>query len=322
MIPSFGTLFGEELPAYFTMLITAFAVCTWVAVRWANGGRFDREVMIDLSLASLVTGVAGARIAHVIFDGYLMDYVHLCTDHTLVDWHVTQGQCLSESIQGSWDAARGVCHPTQQDCFAWLRFWQGGLTWYGGMIGALAYAMHLVRKEGVPRLKVLDLGSIMLPLGLFFGRLGCWFGGCCFGQVSDSWVAVSFPSWSPASEQQWRAGLLASPDLPSLHVLPNQLFESGGSLLIALFVLTFAHPRKRFDGEPFCVSVGLYAILRFVLEFFRADDRGFYGPFTTSQWISLALLAFVAVFWTRARAFAASRRVASERDLTASFAPA
>lgn len=313
MIPVFASLFGEDLPAYFTMLTCAFLACTWFAVRWAKRSRLDHEVLIDLALISVITGVGGARIAHVLFDGYLMDYVHLCTDYTQVSWRITEAQCVSEGVQGSWDAAAQVCHPTQQDCFAWARFWAGGLTWYGGMIGAVGYAMVFFKKEGFPRLKALDLAGLVLPLGLFFGRLGCWFGGCCFGLTTDHALGVSFPPFSPASEQQWRDHLLASPAMESLHVWPTQLMESVGSLLIAFVAIGFVHPRKRFDGQVFCVSMTLYALLRFGLEFLRADDRGIYGGLATSQWISILLVAFVAVVWVRAKAYADAGRQRLDR---------
>ena len=310
MIPSFGSVFGEEIPAYFAMLTCAFLACTWFAVRWAKRVGHDHEVLIDLALYSVITGVAGARLAHVLFDGMFMDYVHLCTDYTQVGWEITRGQCESEWVQGNWDAAANVCRPAEQDCFAWLRFWQGGLTWYGGMVGGVGWAMYFLKKEGFSRLGALDLGGNVLPLGLFFGRMGCWFGGCCFGQPhDDTWWTVSFPGWSPASESQWRAHLLEEPSLPSLEVIPTQLLEAGGCLLIAFFVIGWMHPRKRFTGQVFLVSIFLYALLRFILEFFRADDRGGAFSLATSQWISLVLFGLIAAAWPRFQAFAASERV-------------
>lgn len=307
MIPVFLSVRGEDLPAYFTMLMAAFAACTWFAVRWSKRIGRDHEVMIDLALYSIISGVAGARLAHVLFDGFLMDYVHLCTDFTLVDWRIPREECEAEWVQGIWDEANAVCHPAEGDCFAALRFWQGGLTWYGGMAGGVGYAMYFLKKEGFPRLEALDLGGNVLPLGLFFGRLGCWFGGCCFGLPTESGWGVVFPGWSPASETQWREGLLDSAGLPSLPVIPAQLLEAGGSLLIAFFVIGWLHPRKRFTGEVFCVSIALYAILRFFLEFLRADDRGDYG-LMTSQWISLGLLVAIGWGWSRLKAHAERRR--------------
>lgn len=295
MIPTFGEIFGEPIPAYFAMLMAAFVACTWIAVRWAKQEKRDHDVFIDLALISLITGVAGSRIAHVLFDGFFMDYVHLCTDPSQVTWLITEEQCRSEWVAGVWDGA--ACHPSEGDCFAWAKFWQGGLTWYGGLVGGVGYAMYFLKKEGFPRIKALDLAGMFLPVGLFFGRMGCWFGGCCFGQPTDAWFGVSFPPWSPASEAQWRAHLLDHPSHESLPVIPTQLLEGGGSLLIAFVIIGLVQPRKRFEGQTFLVSMVLYAVLRFVLEIFRADDRGGIGAVTTSQWISVVIVAACAVAW-------------------------
>lgn len=320
MIPTFGEMFGEPMPAYFVMLMAAFAACTGIGVRWAKRENRDHDVLIDLALISLITGVAGARMAHVLFDGYLLDYVHLCTDPAQVAWRITEEQCASDFVQGRWDAAAGVCRPVERDCFAWARFWQGGLTWYGGMVLGVGYAMHFLKKEGFPRLKALDLGGMILPVGLFFGRLGCWFGGCCFGRPTDGWWGVSFPPWSPASEKQWQLGLLPHPSYPSLPVIPTQLLEAGGSLAIAFITIGWIQPRKRFDGQTFCVSMVLYAVLRFVLELFRADDRGGALALSTSQWIGILIVAGAIAFWPvlRRRAEAErARRLASAAPETA-----
>ena len=304
------SIFGERIPSYFAALCCAFVFCTWFAVRWAKRIRLDHDVLIDLSLISVITGVAGARIAHVLFDGYLMDYVHMCTDYTQVGWQVTRGYCESDLVQGVWDEAAQVCHPSGPDCFAWAKFWQGGLTWYGGMFLAVGYAMYFLRKEGFPQLKALDLAGNVLPLGLFFGRMGCFFGGCCFGQPTDHWIGVVFPEWSPASEQQWRHHLLEEPSLPSLPVLPAQLFEGFGSLLIALFAIGYLHPRKRFDGHTFCISMTLYAVLRFGLEALRDDQRGGLLALSTSQWIGIVIVVGVAFFWRWASQRAERERAA------------
>lgn len=297
MIPQFGSLFGEPIPAYFAMLMTGFIVAFGLMAWWAKRSGFDHDVMIDLGLVSLIAGVAGARILHVFVDGYFMDYVHLCTDPSLVGWQITQGQCAA--VEGLWDAAANVCRPAEGDCFAWAKFWQGGLVWYGGLLGGGAYGIYFLHKERFPVLKGLDMAGVGLPLGVFFGRLGCWFGGCCFGMHGDHFSAVSFPPWSPASEAHFREGLLSTPALPSLPVLPMQLYEAAGCLLIAAFCLLVLHPRKRFDGQVFSFSMIAYAVVRFVLEFFRADERGAFLWFSTSQWIGIAIVVGMAVVWAR-----------------------
>ena len=63
MIPSFGhvPVLDEDLPAYFVMLMCAFAACTWFGVRWAKQEKLDHEVIIDLSLASIITSMSSVE---------------------------------------------------------------------------------------------------------------------------------------------------------------------------------------------------------------------------------------------------------------------
>lgn len=312
MIPQFGEIFGEPIPAYFAMLMTGFLVAFGMAVLWAKRAGYDHDVIIDLGLVSLIAGVAGARILHVFVDGYFWDYVHLCTDPSQVAWEITRGQCAQ--VEGIWDAANSVCRPSEGDCFAWAKFWQGGLVWYGGLLGAGAYDIYFLKKEGFPVLKTIDVAGFCIPLGVFFGRLGCWFGGCCFGVPSDHWSAVRFPAWSPASEAQFREGLLSTPGVESLPVLPMQLYEAAGCLAISAFCLFVVHGRKRFDGQVFVISMALYAILRFVLEMFRADERGALLGISTSQWIGVAIVAFMAFLWVRFKRHAEQKLAAPKPE--------
>lgn len=297
MIPQFGEVFGEPIPAYFAMLMTGFAVAIGLGVVWAKRSGFDHDVVIDLGLACLIAGVLGARILHVFVDGYFWDYVHLCTDPTQVEWPYPRNACAN--LGGIWDTAAGVCRPAEGDCFAWAKFWQGGLVWYGGLLGAGIYGTYFLWKEDFPTLKGIDMTGMVIPLGVFFGRLGCWFGGCCFGHQSEHWSAVSFPAWSPASESQYREGLLSHPGVESLPVLPTQLYEAIACLAISAFCTLWLHPRKRFDGQVFVVSMALYAIARFFLEYLRADDRGALLMFSTSQWIGLLIVAAMGYAYMR-----------------------
>jgi phosphatidylglycerol---prolipoprotein diacylglyceryl transferase len=259
--------------------------------------------MVDLGLALLLSGIIGARLLHVIADGYFWDYVHLCTDPAAVEWRIGKGECLLEhepswlgallgeaaGPQGRWDAAAGVCRPLTADCWAWARFWAGGLTFYGGFFSALLAGWLLVRVDRFPFWKATDMVGIVMPWGLCFGRLGCVLAGCCFGSAWESPISLIFPPGSAASEAQFRAGLLAAAHLPSLPVHPTQLYEAAGALAIAAFLMLWLHGRKRYDGQVFIASLGLYALLRFAVEVVRADDRGGLLGLSTSQLISLVV---------------------------------
>jgi phosphatidylglycerol---prolipoprotein diacylglyceryl transferase len=93
--------------------------------------------------------------------------------------------------------------------------------------------------------------------------------------------------------------VLESKALASLPVHPAQLYEAVGCLAIAAVLGLWLHPRKRFDGQVLLAFLGLYAVLRFALEYLRDDDRGALLGLSTSQLIGLAILAGCAVAWGR-----------------------
>jgi phosphatidylglycerol:prolipoprotein diacylglycerol transferase len=295
VLPVFGELFGEPIPAYFSLLMLGYAVAIYHVVRWAKRTGRDTHAVIDAGLASIIGGVIGGRLLHVLADGYFWDYVHLCTDPSKVAWQITQGQC--KAAAGLWDAAQRVCRPAARDCLAWAKFYNGGLAYYGGLVVGTWAAIEVARRDGLPLLKLTDVTAMGVAMGLFFGRVGCFLGGCCYGQVTEHPFGISFPPWSPASEGQSRAGLLAHPDQPSLPVHPTQLYEAVGCLLISVFLSTWGPRHKRFDGQVALLFLLLYAALRFGLEFLRADDRGLYAGLSTSQWVGLVLSAAALGLW-------------------------
>ena len=301
MIPVFGRILGEPIPAYFALLSVGFATATFLMARWAKRSGLDHEVVIDLGLVAVLAGVIGARILHVFADGYFWDYVHLCSDPSLVIWRVVESAQECRELEGAWDATARLCHAQHRDCFAWAAFWNGGLAYYGGLIGASATGLWFLHREHFPLGKGCDAAATVIPIGLFFGRMGCFFGGCCFGVHTAGPFGMSFPAQSPASEKQFRDGLLASKDLPSLPVHPTQLYEAAGALAIAAFLGLYLHPRKRFDGQVMLVFLALYAALRFGLEYLRDDDRGGLLGLSTSQLIGVAIIAGVAAAWGRVR---------------------
>ena len=291
MRPELFRLLDVGFPSYFVLLLTGFLFATAVGVLWARRIGQNPDVVVDLGIAMLIAGVAGGRILHVIADGYFWDYVHLCTDPSRVDWPLTQTECLSPSYGGVWDAAKNVCHPRNVDCFAWAKFWAGGLTYYGGLFGAGVAAWFLLKRDRFPFWKAADMAGFAVPLGLAWGRMGCLLAGCCFGAESGLPWALSFPPRSPASEEQFKVHELPSPHFWSHPVHPTQIYESAASLAIAAFCLLWLHPRKRYDGQVFVVFTVLYAVARFLLEMLRRDDRGGLGPLSTSQLLGVALVA-------------------------------
>lgn len=313
MHPDLFRLFGVAFPSYFVLLLSGFLFATAIGAAWAGRVGESADVIVDLGLAMLLAGVAGARLLHVFADGYFLDYVHLCTDPARVDWPLDKTECLSAAYDGVWDAAKVTCHPKTADCFAWAKFWAGGLTYYGGLVSASIAAWFLLRRDRFPFWKAADMAGFAIPLGLAFGRMGCLLAGCCFGATCDLPWAVSFPWRSAASEGQFKAHLIPTSKMWSLPVHPTQIYESVASLAIAAFCLLWVHPRKRYDGQVFAVFLALYAVARFLLEIVRRDDRGGMMGLSTSQLIGLALLgSAAAIHAIRGRRAGASALAASD----------
>lgn len=182
---------------------------------------------------------------------------------------------------------------------------RGGLVFYGGLLAGLAAMVLGCRLWRLPAWPLVDAVCHYAPLGHAFGRLGCFFGGCCFGEVTDSLLGVRFPAGSPAFLQHRAKGLLPPGAVTSLPVHPVQLYEAAGNL--ALFLLLDRLSRRQKQLPPgrmtLCYLLG-YAALRFVLEFARGDAvRGLYGGLSTSQYLAMGIMAGCLFgFWRSGRA--------------------
>ncbi|MCM8773656.1 MAG: prolipoprotein diacylglyceryl transferase [Candidatus Omnitrophica bacterium] len=160
-------------------------------------------------------------------------------------------------------------------------FSRSGFVFYGGLISGISALWFLVKKFKLHFLKITDILAFYLPLGHFFGRLGCFSYGCCYGKPTNSWIGIKFPPNSPA-------GLLGT------KVIPTQLIEAF-SLLIIFFILQYSKKKKKFNGQITIVYLTLYSIFRFFIEFFRGDYRGGIGIFSTSQIISIITILIVSI---------------------------
>lgn len=156
----------------------------------------------------------------------------------------------------------------------------GGMVFYGGLIGGLIVLLIYLKKFKLPLAGSFDIAAIALALGHAIGRLGCFSVGCCYGVPSRHGILMPHSIIAPND----------------IRLVPTQLIESAFLLLLALvlYLLLRKSPRPGVVMKTYLVA---YAVFRFVLEFWRGDRvRGFIGPFSVSQWISLLLLAALLVY--------------------------
>ena len=179
-----------------------------------------------------------------------------------------------------------------------FKVWQGGLVFYGGLILAIAvfFVWCRVRRERMA--PVADLFVTVIPLAHAFGRVGCFFFGCCYGRLSGSACAVAFPRHSPAWGAQVEKGLIPSTAPSALPVLPTQLFEATAVFcLFAVLLFIFLRNWKARPGfTTGCYFVG-YACIRFGIELLRDDMRQQVGDYLSiGQTISIGLFLLGSVF--------------------------
>lgn len=153
----------------------------------------------------------------------------------------------------------------------------GGSVFYGGLIGGLIASYIYIKKQKLNIDVVSDLCAPIIPLFHMFGRVGCFLTGCCYGIESK----IGFTYKNSMME-------LAN----GVNRFPIQLVEATYNLMLFI-VLTIFYKKGKFKGKLIYIYLILYPIGRFILEFFRGDSyRGFIFGVSTSQFISILLLAF------------------------------
>jgi phosphatidylglycerol:prolipoprotein diacylglycerol transferase len=151
---------------------------------------------------------------------------------------------------------------------------------YGGLLAAFAVAVILIRRYRLPLWTTTDVFAPGIALGHVVGRLGCLLAGCCYGRATDLPWGITFTDPAAAANVGTPLGI-------PLH--PTQLYEAGAELLILMFLLATERRGRPFPGRTFWSYLLLYAISRFIIEFFRGDDRGMVFGLSTSQAVSLVV---------------------------------
>ena len=162
-----------------------------------------------------------------------------------------------------------------------------GSTFYGGLIGGVAAFLLIYFCVGAILFKdkihikrffdITDIAAASITVAHGFGRLGCLMAGCCHGAPTDAWYGVYFVSYR-------------------VKAVPIQLFEA-----IFLFALFGFFCYRNIKRKSCCLPLYmiLYGSWRFVIEFFRGDDRGatVVSFLTPSQLIAtLMILGSIALF--------------------------
>ncbi len=158
-----------------------------------------------------------------------------------------------------------------------------GFVVYGGIIAGVLSAIVYCHRKNLEFLRYFDLAAPSIALAQGFGRIGCFLAGCCYGRETDAWYGVEFP-----------AGCMAP---AGVKLIPTQLLSSAGDFLIVALLLLY-HKKARHTGNVGAMYMLLYGVGRFFIEMLRSDDRGAVGMLSTSQMISIVIVAGAGLlFW-------------------------
>ncbi len=337
VIKDFGSL---QLDPLLIVLIVASLLLLALAQSYASARKLRMGPAVLLSLAMLVIGNA---IVYFAFDAFFREKYHAdyVFEHVAIYsygfmlmiafvvgtiWLIRQGRKEDPPVEvdtildlmvfiiiGSIIGARAIYVLTQAqhyqgvDAPRMLQITEGGLSIHGGIMGAMLAGWAYTAAKKLDFWKITDLIIMAVPLGMFFGRIGCFLNGCCFGyQCADDWpLRFHFPNAADWQEKGMNPELARLYD--SGHASfkfwrhPAQLYEAVGALVIFFYLINFRN-NKVFKGHMFLMFVWLYSVLRFIVEFYRFGDpdtgRGssvvLWNSITVAQVASI-VLGFVAL---------------------------
>ncbi len=163
-----------------------------------------------------------------------------------------------------------------------IAIWQGGMSFHGGLIGAVVAGIIFSRRHKVPFWEGADVVTVTAPIALGLGRLGNFINGELFGRPSTVPWAMVFPAGGPEPRH------------------PSQLYEAALEGALLFIVLWMLKDRPFKPGTMVCLFIGGYGILRFLVEFFRQPDPHIgllWGLLSMGQILCMTMIITAAVLW-------------------------
>jgi prolipoprotein diacylglyceryltransferase len=248
----------NDAPSWTVLAVIATVVA--LVVGWRAATVLGPGLRGELAVVVVAGGWLCAKVGHVVFE--------------------SRGHVLPDG-----GTADGVQALLNADPWHWARLFEPGFVQLAGVFGAVLLGLLFLKRAGgwqaVP--DVADAAAVATAIGLGIGRVGCFLSGCCHGASCTLPWAVHFP---------------ASHVTGGVAVHPTQLYDVGGAVL-AVAVWRLVHGRQRQPGTAAIATALCLLVARFITEFARGDaDRGLWGPLSTSQWLGMAGMLFLAgVLW-------------------------
>jgi phosphatidylglycerol:prolipoprotein diacylglycerol transferase len=247
---------GIPVFGYGVMMFVGFSAATWLAARRVRTIGQPPDVIWDMMMWVLIPGLIGARLTY---------------------------------LAQNWDRVL-LNKNGAQALVALFALWDGGIVFYGGVIGGIVGVVIYCRRRGINPIAMFDVIAPSLFIGEGFGRIGCFLYGCCYGRACELPWAVQFPRDSLTFKLLVERGTVAADAPATIALHPTQIYSSVAAFALA-GILAWYFRRRSFDGAVIALAWILYPVNRYILETFRDDEPGRLGTdFTFSQLVSIALL--------------------------------
>jgi phosphatidylglycerol:prolipoprotein diacylglycerol transferase len=245
----FITIIGKTIGMYqITMLVGIFAAGIYVCFLCNKNGYYDSDGINFLLLTSIGVFLGGRILYSIVNYRIFINVVNNISD-------INSFKKLLNAVYQIW----------------------GGNVFYGGLLGGILTAIVIFKKRPQYRY-LMDYVTPAIPLFHFFGRIGCFLAGCCFGIQSSFGFTFRHSVVDEAN---------------GINRFPVQLFEAFFNLLL-FFILDIFRRKNLFKQNLIYLYLLFYSIARFFIEFLRGDAyRGFIFNLSTSQIISILIFCFI-----------------------------
>ncbi|WP_085247658.1 prolipoprotein diacylglyceryl transferase [Gilliamella mensalis] len=168
-------------------------------------------------------------------------------------------------------------HAFTQDPVILFKVWEGGMSFHGGLIGAICVIAIFAKKTKKTFLQVGDFVAPLVPIGLMFGRFGNFINGELWGRVTNSSIGMLFPTSSHTdfmfvqSHPEWFSLYSQLNGILPRH--PSQLYEMMFEGIVLFIILNIFIRKSRPTGAVSGLFLLCYGLFRFIIEFFRQPDE-------------------------------------------------
>ena len=240
-------IFGYSVGSYAVLSFLGFIVCGIVVYFSCRNLKIEIE---DIAILELVVA------AGLLFGGHLL-------------YGITNISEIANAFKTLFEVEIEATVKTLSDSF-------GGMVFYGGFLGGIAsLKIYIHFTKAKFKSSIMDIYAFSIPLFHFFGRIGCFLAGCCYGIESKFGFIVNNNTLVPS--------------INGVRRFPVALFEAVSNIII-FYILLKMFKRGLCKNKLLYLYMIFYSSVRFFTEFLRGDSiRGIYLGVSTSQWISIYL---------------------------------